>query len=141
MNSSLAKLFPNPSSFEINYEGTVTKVYLKASSLNDYLKLDKLLNGIEAALNNANLENLSKIAYFLMISESKSLFKAREIESFDMDGKPIIEPIGGWQLLMNYFTTADELKNMMMAILTSLGVPEKNFEEVKKNLQAEPLGP
>jgi hypothetical protein len=100
--------------------------------------------GAELAQKTQDPEGLCQILFHQLEDEDKKDFSPVERDTFDEDGNPVKEKIGGWRLLMSKVSGLPEQVGMSKALLQARGFSAPLIDEMvrdelkKKEIQESP---
>lgn len=129
----LEDLKPRPSKFFM--EKLSDYVTLRAWTMEDQIWLqqeygDKVQKIFDPE--SVDIGAICRIAYRLITDRSP--FKASEKKTFDEDGNPVIEKIGGWRRMALMLSGPKEQVDLFTSVIECIGVSMPEVDDVKKKV-------
>lgn len=84
-----------------------------------------------------DISAICRIAYRLI--DDKSPFKAEQRKTFDENGEPIVEKVGGWRKMAILLSDVSEQVELFTAVVKCIGVSMPEVDEVKKKVSEEEI--
>lgn len=128
----LTDMKPKQSKFKLKQ--VEKELTLRPISLDDEIWLKEIYgdDGIQEVFENVNIEEISRIAFRLLITEDKKLFKIREVTVVDENGEEGTFNIGGVKLLRTLIFGWEEKLVVLNALLENIGYSRPEVEETPK---------
>lgn len=130
----LEDLIPLPTSFKLK-QFKEFEFMLRPCTGGMLVDMAHNIGNIETLLGNPGVENISKIALFLMEYESACKFKKQQVKVIDLEGNEKDIEIGGYKLLMQTIQGIEEQYSIYGAILLSLGYKKEKADTLIKKIK------